>query len=249
MPARRQYPNPPIVEGVVQFNFMQPIAWNVATPGRVFERLRDAYPTDPEQQGVLQAAFNVNPEDNVLPNFTLTQDSQRVIYKDESQTRLLVLNNRMFSVNSLRPYEGWESLAARMTAAIEALQGTLSLPLINEVSVRYINQISVPRSQRIEDYFNYEIRTARSGASYLSNFVHRVESVLPDQVTTAGTTFASAQPGTEEIYPILLDIEFKRALTEGHLVDTAVDVAVDLKQLENAEFESVITDNARGLFV
>ena len=247
MAERRVYPNPPIVEGLVQFNFAQPIAWNVATPGRIFERIRDAYPTDPETIGQLQAAFNAQPPSGV-PDFTITQGSQRVVYKDQSGTRLLVVNDRSFSVNSLRPYEGWESLANRMTDAIAALQDVLDMPNIGEVTVRYVNQISIPRGGQTEEYFAYEIRTARSGASYLNNFVIRVESSLPDGITQAGTTFASAQPQSEQVFPIILDIEFKRQLGEGVPISDAVNVAVELKQLENSEFESVITDNTRELF-
>jgi uncharacterized protein (TIGR04255 family) len=183
-----------------------------------------------------------------VPDFTITQGNQRVVYKDQSGTRLLVVNDLSFSVNSLRPYEGWESLAQRMTDAIAALQDIIEMPSIGEVAVRYINQIPVPRGGQTEDYFAYEIRTARSGASYLNNFVIRIESSLPDGITQAGTTFASAQPQSEQFFPVILDIEFKRKLGEGRPINEAFEVAVELKQLENSEFESVITDNTRELF-
>jgi len=197
---------------------------------------------------MLQAAFNPQPTGGAVADFTLTHGNQRVVYKDETQTRLLVLNDRMFSINSLRPYEGWDSLAERMTDGLRALRDVMTVPTINEVSVRYINQIPVPRGQRTEDYFRYEIHTVRSGASYLRNFVHRVESLLPDRVTTAGTTFASAQPESEDMFTILLDIEFKRVLGEGVSVEDAFTEVLELKQLENAEFESVITNQTRELF-
>ena len=248
MPERREYPNPPIVESLVQFNFAEPIAWNVATPGRVFEHLRQAYPMDPEQQGMLQAAFSAQPGKGVLPDFTVTQGIPRVVYKDATKTRLVVLNDRVVSVNSLRPYEGWDRLAVRIREAAAALEAAVSIPLIDEVSVRYVNQIRLPRGRRTEDYFAYDIHTVRAGSSYLRNFVQRVESLLPDGVTTAGTTFASLQPETQDVFPIILDIEFKRSLGEGSTIDAALAVAIDLKRLENAEFESVITDNTRGLF-
>lgn len=245
---RRVYPNPPIVEGLVQFTFAQPIAWNVATPGRIFERIRGVYPADPDSQGQLQAVFNPRPTPDTLPDFTVSQGLQRVIFKDLTGTRLFVVNDRTFGVNSLRPYEGWENLSSRMMDAIAALKDVVDMPNISEVSVRYINQIPIPRGDQTEDYFTYEVRTVRSGASYVKNFLVRVESLLPDGVTSAGTTFGSVQPQAAETFPLILDIEFKRALGEGIPINEAAEVAVELKQLENSEFESVITDRTRELF-
>jgi uncharacterized protein (TIGR04255 family) len=248
LPERREYPNPPIVEGLVQFSFREPITWNVAIPGRVFERLQYTYPTDPEVQGMLQAAFNPQAASDTPADFTVTQGGQRIIYRDDSKTRLIVLNDRSLSVNSLRPYEGWIRLSDRITVAIAALAEVIAFPLISEVAVRYINQIPLPMGKATEDYFIYDIHTARSGASYLRNFLHRVESILPDGVTIAGTTFASGAPQTEDAFPVLLDIEYKRTLQEGLAIGAALEVAYELKKLENAEFESVITDAARELF-
>lgn len=248
MAEHRDYPHPPIAEALVQFTFGEPIAWNVATPGRVYERLKNEYPADPETQAMVQATLDVAASGGTTPDFTLSQGSQRVIYKDESHTRLLVLNDRSFSVNSLRPYEGWEKLSQRMAEAITSLQDVIEIANIGEVSVRYINQIPLPRGHATEDYFAYEIRTVRSGSSYLINFVQRVESLLPDGVTRAGTTFASTLPQTEDVFPLILDIEFKRSLGQMASIRDAVAVAEELKALENSEFESLITNKARELF-
>lgn len=248
LPVRREYPNPPIVEGLVQFNFAQSIPWNVATPGRIFERLQDSYPADPEQQGVFQAGFGQTEGAPAAADFTVTQAGTRVIYRDSTRSKLIVINDKLLSINSVQPYEGWEKLSRRIAEAVAAVSSVVDLPLISDVSVRYINTITLPAGSPTEKYVNYEIRTARSGSSYVNGFMQRVESAMPDGVTFAATTFASAPPPSLSEFPILLDIEFRRNLGDGQTIDEAIEVAHELKVLENAEFESVITDEARKLF-
>lgn len=250
LPERRVYPNPPITEGLVQFTFAEPIPWTVATPGQVYEAVREDYPADPEAQSMLEAAFNpqANPQADG-PAFSLTPGANRVIYKDEARTRLFVLGTTTYGVNSLKPYEGWESLSARMSRGVDALGGLFTLPLISEVAVRYINLIEVQRGRDTEDFIEFGVRTARSNSSYLLNFVLRVQSLLPDGVTTAGVTYATPPQTSPLTFPLLLDIEFKRQTPEGVTAADAQDIAHELKQLENGEFESLITDAARELFV
>jgi uncharacterized protein (TIGR04255 family) len=245
---RREYPNPPIVEAIVQFTFAEATKWNVATPGRLYEALKDSYPSEPEMQGVLQASFTPQPGIGVAPDFTLSQGGQRVLYKDESKTRLLVINPQTFSVNSVRPYEGWKLLRPRMLSAIETICEVLELSPVSEVSIRYINQFSLPRGQPTEEFLNYHIDTAQGGASYVNNFVIHVESILADGVTLAATTLATSQPQTETSFPIVLDLDFKRQLSLMPIRE-ALDQVEELKALENSEFESAITDRTRELFL
>ena len=249
LPERRVYPNPPITEGLVQFTFVEPIPWTVATPGQVYEAIREDYPADPEAQAMLEAAFNPQPNPQTDgAAFSLTSGTNRIIFKDDARTRLLVLGTTTYGVNSLRPYEGWESLSARMTTGAEVLGQLFLLPRISEVAVRYINLIEIERGRDTEDFVEFGVRTARSNSSYLQNFVLRVQSLLPDGVTTAGVTYATPPQTSPEMFPLLLDIEFKRQALEGVTITEAQNIAHELKQLENGEFESLITNAARELF-
>lgn len=249
LPERRVYPNDPITEGLVQFTFAEPIPWTIATPGTVYEAIKYDYPAEPEAQAMLEAAFNpqANPQTGG-PAFSVTSGMNRIIYKNEARTRLLVLGPTTYGVNSLKPYEGWDSLANRMTRGLDALRELLPLPAISEVAVRYINLIEIQRGRDTQDFITFGIRTARSSSSYLQNFVLRVQSLLPDGFTTAGVTYATPPQTSEAVFPLLLDIEFKRQIAGDATTDEAKDIAHELKRLENGEFESLITDAARELF-
>jgi uncharacterized protein (TIGR04255 family) len=241
------YANPPVEEGLCQVQFSAPLAWSVATPGQLFEAVRHAYPADPEAQDQLAASFQVQ---NASPTLALNRGAQRYIYKDETATRLLIASPTTLSVNSLRPYEGWSALRQRLHEAMSSLASVLPLPSISQVSLRYVNRIVVPTKAGVDtdDYFNLTVRTAEQGRASFVGFMHRVESILTDESTRVISTFATIEAPEDQVH-FLLDLEFRSSnLPETATVDDVLSVADDLKLKENAEFESCLTDKARGLF-
>lgn len=246
-PERREYPKPPIAEGLCQITFARPLAWSVATPGLLWERLRAAYPTEPEAQDQVAASVQAG-EASAGPSLALNRIEQRFIYRDADQQRLVVANRSSLSANSLPPYEGWISLRARVEEAINALSNTVPVEPVERVSLRYINRIVLPGGRLdTDDYFKLNIRTADEGSATFKAFMHRVESVLADEVTVVISTFATIQ-ATEHENPFLLDLEVQRHSMNTTSVDEILQVADELKVIENREFESAITDKTRGLF-
>lgn len=243
--ARRDYPNPPIEEALVQVTFAEPLSWNVATPGLLFERLRGEYPAEPEMQE--QAAVQVQAGGDGGPALSFNRGQQRFLYRDETRTRLVLANPLTLSANSLRPYEGWPGLRSRFERAMSDVAETAGSKPVARIALRYINRITLPPGPiDTDDYFMVTIRTADEGRAAFRAFMHRVESVLEDE-TTVVSTFASTEADGDSA-SFLLDLEFSRANLS--IEDTAQILAVadDLKVLENAEFESCITDATRELF-
>jgi uncharacterized protein (TIGR04255 family) len=247
---RREYPNPPITEGLVQFTFSERLPWNVATPGLLFEKLREQYPKDPDGQEQVQARFGINEPRKGEAGFSVTRGEQRFIYSDSSGTRLLVANAITASANSLKPYEGWPSLRERFVAGIHSLDEVAKIPGISTVHIRYINTIEIQGSHAVpvdtDDYFTIPVRTARSGAASFEGFIQRVKSVL-ENGTELVSTFATLENDEPYGFMFLLDLEVVRAVDKLD-VESALAVANELKEIENDEFESSITDKARELF-
>ena len=247
---RREYPNPPIEEALVQITFAEPLSWNVATPGLLDERLRDAYPREPAAQEQLQAEVHIPGAGQAGPNFALNRGPQRFVYRDDTEHRLLVASPLTLSANSLRPYEGWPALNDRFRAAAELLNEVAPLKPVQRVTLRYINRVRIPGPQvDTDDYFYLTVRTADSGRASFRGFMHRVESILEDDQTVVVSTFASLQPDADSgTLDFLLDLEvYRDGLNLGDIGEM-IDVAGQLKVIENAEFESSIRDAARELF-
>lgn len=242
------YVNPPIEEGLCQVTFAQPLKWSVATPGRLHEALKEAYPAEPDAQDQVAASLQLPPNE-AGPTFAFNRGPQRFIFKDESGSRLLIASPLTISVNSLRPYEGWENLRVRFRAALESVASIGDLAPVAQVSLRYINRIpfTLPRFDS-DTYFNLHVRTAEQGLAAFTGFLHRVESVLTDGLTRVTSTFATVDAPEGQV-AFLLDLDFRRPCPEN-LTDLngIVAIADELKAQENQEFEDSITDETRKLF-
>lgn len=247
--ARREYPNPPIQEGLCRLTLSSPIDWNVATPGLAYSAIKNDYPLAPEAQDQIEASMTNNPQDPKNTLFSLHRGRQRFIFANSEKNRLLILNNTEISVNSLPSYEGWPTLRSRLLKSLEELKPIFGEPSISQVSLRYINRIVIPTGDTFDSdtYFNIPIPTAQQGAGQFANVVLKIESFLPESLTKVAMTFGTLDADSEGKSQFLLDLEFSRALSDVSTQD-ALKVADELKALENVEFESLITDETRGLF-
>lgn len=250
--ARVEYTNPPIVEGLCQFNFAVPLSWSPILPGMFFERIKASYPAEPEVQQQVQANVQFQNDAAGQAQFTVGQGDQRLIYRNREQTRLAIVSPSTISVNSVPPYEGWPSLHERFGSLLDRTKSVLGNPQVRAVSVRYINRIFVPtRDPRaFPDYFTIPFHIVGDANSSPSAVFQRVETIQPDGVSRGVMTFVSVETEATESdgQAFLLDLEFQRELPTPAGFDVALSVANELKAMENAEFESCITDRTRGLF-
>lgn len=251
--VRRVYDKPPIQEALCHFTFSEPLNWNMATPGLIYQQIRDQYPAPPEQQEQLQATVGVVSKEDETAGFTLNRGPVRAVFKDSSGNRLLLLDSKSFSVNSLNKYEGWESLSARAADICEALTNSDLVQPVRRVAIRYVNRVVIPiRDQEIDlqDYFNIPLNSFQSEKSAISAFILRTESALLSRDATAITTFGSVKDDDEEESgaSFLLDLEVYRENLPGWTLADALLVANELKMIENTEFETLITPLTRRLF-
>lgn len=248
--GRPSYANPPIEEGLCQFTFAEPAPWNVATPGQLYQALSKDYPSDPELQEQLLASLEGSTAPNSPVTWSMDRGEGRVIYKDASASRLIVANRFTLSANSLRPYEGWPALRQRMEGACDVVLKQLREPTIGTVSIRYINRIEIDDAKfNTDEYFTVPIRTAQNSTAHIGNFMYRVESIIEDETQTALVTLATLRDEANSLHGFLLDLEFKKVFPEPVCWQDAMECAAALKEMENAEFESHITDRTRELFI
>ncbi|MFF4597097.1 TIGR04255 family protein [Amycolatopsis sp. NPDC001319] len=239
-------------EALCHFTFAEPLGWNMTTPGLIYQKIGHAYPAEPEQQEQLQASVGIDPENSESAGFSLNRGPVRAVFKDSTGKRLLLLDALSFSVNSIPPYEGWESLYDRASAAFDALSDIKILTPVKRVAIRYINKVTIPAQEsgvELDDYFRIPIVPFQSNQSIIAAFIHKVESFLPDKNATAVVTFGSSRDDEGEARAtFILDIEIYRESQEGWTKESALSVANELKSYENAEFETLITDTTRELF-
>ncbi len=248
---RRVYRNPPVEEAICQLRFSQPLRWTVTTPGELYARLREFYPAEPQQQAMVQANIGVEAGQTAEPNaprFEFTSGTPRILYSNEDGTRKVGVGPDSVSVHGMRPYEGWESLHARLSQAVEILAEGREVPSIQAVGLRYINRLSIPETRfEVGEYLTIDIDLPSAFPANIGAFFHRVECTYDDSPIHLAFTFASLQaPESESEF--LLDLDYTLVRTAAVPVSSALDILQNLKDREGQTFESLLKDKARELF-
>ena len=244
---RRNYDNPPVVEAAARFHWNEPMPWNLTTPGRLFERIKEDYPAEPQFQNSVQAELGLTDGEGA-PNLQVTTGPQRVVFGNEDRTRLLIVGATDLSVHGLRPYEGWESLEERLFSAFRSLKDFVPNELITQLGLRYINRIEIPDSSiEIGEYMTISFSMPDGWPARISAFLDRAEFVYPDGDSRISFTWATteSEPGGSAF---IVDLDLVRDLKEPTSVDEARAAISELKARETAAFESLIQDRLRGLF-
>jgi uncharacterized protein (TIGR04255 family) len=243
-PKRVVYPYPPVVEVICQVTFAQPVPWSVATPGVLWTAIQDEYPAEPKTQGAVEASF-----DQEAGELTVNPKGTRYVFSNEEQSRRLLANGTCLSVNGLRPYEEWPSVADRFRRAIQAFSESVGPFKAKSVNLRYINRVVIPETKvDLDDYFNVPIYKSHQEDAVLQSIVARSQSVSPTSSVVTTVTFASTTHPAEDELAFILDIELSLPLTGDAGPDDLIKAVEELHRLENREFESTITPKCRELF-
>jgi uncharacterized protein (TIGR04255 family) len=248
--TRRQYSNPPIEEAVCEFRFVPGPAWNLTVPGLFYEKIRDAYPGEPQQQNliateVLAGQMPANPE------FTVRQGVTKLLFQSADNKRLVGVGNNVLSIHSLRPYEGWEDFRQRIDEAFQVYLEVAKPIGITRIALRYINRIAIPYNQEIQlrDYFTIYPQIPTDGVpSRMSAFLTRTELIYEDTPIKLVLTLSDAIAPAGQI-ALVLDIEIFQDWVEKPLsLQEALSNLYELKQREGQAFENLITERTRELF-
>jgi uncharacterized protein (TIGR04255 family) len=247
--TRRIYPNPPIVEAVIEFR-----VGSQMTGAELARSLRDklAHTYDAAEmraQDLVQAHVSVEgggvaAASKRQPHFTFLQSA--------SGHRLLGCGPGVLSVHTLAPYPGWESFLAQATEAVTALPGPLAETPVRTVGVRYIDRITLPDDEDVPlgEYITVlpprpiHMPDALVGCHYVT------QSSDPSDGTFAQLT-VSSPPMTPDgkaylLYDLLLNRTGETLCTFE--VDSWVPIVEGLHARLREIFEESITDRTRELF-
>ena len=243
--TRRVYRNPPIVEAIVELRFLGGVGWDLTLPGRFYDRIRDDFPGTPEHREVMEATFGEtsSPSDAM---FSINRKEQRVLFRNGNQ--LLQIGPRVLGVNSLRPYEGWESLSRRAHNALETYRAIAEPEAVRSIGVRYINRVELPAEPfRLDDYFMITQALPSTGfPEKLRSFFDRMELSYDDIPAAIALTWATAKSSKERIAAFLLDLDLR--WLEPCTFEDVVNNIEELHNRERLAFESLIGDRLREMF-
>ncbi|MEY2420652.1 MAG: hypothetical protein QOI95_719 [Acidimicrobiaceae bacterium] len=252
---RRHYRNPPVVEAIARFQWSEPVAWSFTTPGLLFEHLRAEYPDEPKAQALVQAGM-FSPEEGGLPapagvsaGFELRAGPQRIMFGRDDGTRLVAVSPTDLSVHGLQPYEGWESLRARLVQALDNAAPVIGREsAVSTVGLRYINRVEIPEpTLEFTDYLTIALGYPPGYPPQITGFLDRVEMQYPDENVKLAFTWASTEAPEGSVAFILdLDLYAQSGAPVG--LEHAFAMLDDLKLKEGHAFEGLLLDRLREQF-
>jgi uncharacterized protein (TIGR04255 family) len=149
----------------------------------------------------------------------------------------------------MRPYPGW--LAVVMPKALKMLgvcQQGLEAFRLTELSVRYVDEISLPPGRDISDYFTILPIWPEQEGQETSGFDMQIRRRYPQQHAKAQVRFMSLPNRPAGFQPFLVDVAVVRQDTDKPLEFAALGQHLDeLHAVQRAIFESLITDDLRQL--
>lgn len=248
--TRRQYTNPPIEEAICEFRFAPGQAWNFTIPGLFYEKVRDLYTGEPQQQSLITTEFKFGRVPPAKPEITVTQELPKFLFPSADAAKLVGVGPDALSIHSLRPYEGWDEFSYRIDQAFQFYLEVAKPVGITRISLRYINRIVISPDEAVDlsEYFNIYPQLPDSLPSNISGLVTRTESIYEDIPIRLVITLSDAEPPSEQVV-FILDLDISQTWIEKPLsLKEVLSNLHELKSREGQAFESLITDRTRELF-
>lgn len=246
---RRQYRNPPIEEAVCEFRFVPGPTWNLTVPGLFYEKVRDSYPGEPQQQNLIAAEVQASPQPS-NPEITVKQGINKLLFPSIDSKQLIGVGPDVLSIHILRPYRGWDEFRQRIDEALKAYREVAKPIGVRRIALRYINRIVIPTNQSVDlsEYFTISPQVPDGFPGRMTAFLTRVESGYEDLPIKLVLTFSDAiAPSMQAEF--ILDLEiFQDWMDKPVPLGEVFPHLDELKQREGQAFEDLITDRARELF-
>lgn len=242
---RRQYRKPPVVEAIARIHLAAPLPWSITTPGRIYSMLDGQYPREPDTQQLVEAG--ISPAGSSA-GVSVRSGAQRLVLRNESADRLIIVGPEDISAHGLVPYEGWESLISRLGDAVTKLNPLLGDTEFSDIGVRYVNSISIPEEHfDFTKYFTIGFAMPPGFPKGVSGFMDRVECTYPEGDSKIAFTWASTQ-AAEGHSAFLVDLDLTATRVPSGSLHATLQALHRLKERETEAFESLVQDELRTLF-
>lgn len=243
-PPAPPYRNPPIVEGVLGFHFIEPL------DTRVIDRLaRNVRKSFPAQERLYDFSFHLNEKrgsKNVLPS------GYRV--RNADSAAVLILQPQTISVIRTAPYTSWEDLFECAQDVWSKLKKVAGRPALSRLSARYINRIDIRAvasegsAVTLSTYVNAGIVLPASLNDHrLEGFQMSASLKGADNVTRILQLRTEPSPLIDHV-ALVLDIDVATNDAIPSREEAMWEVAGKLRHVKNEFFETIITDDSRRLF-
>ncbi len=208
--------SPPIVEALCEFRFVPSDTWDWTIPGLLYEKIKGEFPERSQFKG-LGVQIHLGP--NAPPAADMRTGPERVQLKRSDDSAMVQIGENLLAINHLRPYPDWENFRELILNILQKYRDvTESVPLLERIGLRYINQIEVPQDKfETGDYITLEPPLSGSLDKPLSSFYQRYELVQDSPVGVLIHQTGIQRKKDQTV--IMLDLDFGSEDVK-HITDT-----------------------------
>src|SRR5438067_137159 len=135
----RSYRNPPVIEAVCEFKFLETQPWDWTIPGLIYEKIGPSFPRK-RQQTVLEVSVPTHSPSEIMPPTPIA----RMQFLREDESTLVQVWPNTLAINQLRPYGSWQAFKATILEQLAIYQKVSGQQSITRVGLRYINKLDLP---------------------------------------------------------------------------------------------------------
>jgi len=228
------YSKPTIVEALCEFRFVQSDDWDSTLYGALWDKVKETYPKKQERKQV-SISFQVSTDGN--HEKPTMDESSHMIFKTDDEKSLVQLQPNVLTVNTLAPYQGWDSFKPKICEAYKNFS-ELGPFTLERVGLRYINRIHLSGSDSgCEGLITESLYIPKAILSHSSGYHSKVSVPI-------GDNRVQVQVGTEPkgVPALIMDIDSSR---EGVLPEPIDDLLEKLHTNLISAYEASITDKLR----
>lgn len=236
----KKYKNPPIVEALCEFQFEPDTSWDLVMPGLIYDELRDVFPGREPDRVLLQTPSSSGPR---------VQYSEAISFlRKDSKVSVLVGPN-ILSVNHLAPYSSWEDFVPMIKRSLEAYTNVVEPEQLQNVELRYINNLSVPKEpNKLGDYLNLRPFVDSNLPQAFRSFITGIQVPYEDQRDSLKIEVQGSSEAESDSIRVRLDLDYILLRTEEvDFEDVFEWLDVAHSRVEDA-FEACVTDKMKQTF-
>jgi len=237
-----QYTNPPLLEALCELQFKENTPWDFTVPGLFYEKVKAEYGKK-EQINKVGVSLEPDEEKNIRPQVKIDQLIQ---FSGETAPVILQLGQNLLVANVVKPYAGWDEFNSRISQALSFYKESANPKSIERLTLRYINQVSIPGATDIKDYLNIHISAPDDIAKLPESFKSQIRLLDERDEKNITLTIGSAENSDAANYSFLLDITYSLN-KEVELSNFEEELVFAHAQIDRV-FNLALTDNARKLF-
>lgn len=243
---KKQLKNPPIKEAIFTFHFNDNIEadklWSFRNSSFVAKEFKI---NDP-----IFSISITNPQKQQGSDSIITSHNEEgfVLKRNEKSNNLIRVLPTHLSYHSFNKYAGWEEMCSELNTVWSEFCVLVGNPSLSKISVRYINQISLPIDEKLEDIVRL-LPSVPEGIQADNNFFLQI-NVSSDDGTLKGVITETFLPNKDEEKRkiFLIDINVSSMIFLGDRNNLIWNVLNSMREYKNELFFSCITEKTTIFF-